>query len=267
MDTGTFVHDGIVFHYDLVGEGEKFVVLQHGFSDTASCWGDMPHDLAKASYHVAMMDARGHGRSGKPDSGYTLDKMTTDLAAFIHHVGFDRPVIIGHSMGGSMGARAASAHPESLSAAVLIDPAFRDAVPEMKLLTITQRTQDILNLKKMSHWEIREETRRKHPDWKENNIETGAWGKILMSMQIMEIFQTIDKGWREDLDKSTCPILLVTSDEKLGAIVSRETAKLILEKHKSVEELHITGVGHSIHREKYDETMAGIKDFLGRVFK
>jgi len=87
-----------------------------------------------------------------------------------------------------------------------------------------------------------------------------------MSMKIMEIFQTIDKGWKEDLEKATCPILLITADEEMGAIVTRETAEWILKNHKSVEELHITGVGHSIHREKYKQVMVGIKEFLAKLF-
>jgi pimeloyl-ACP methyl ester carboxylesterase len=266
MKTGTFTHAGIVFHYDMLGEGNKHVILQHGFSDSADCWGDMPHDLAKSGYHVAMMDARGHGRSGKPDSGYTLDAMTADLAAFIEHIGFDRPVIIGHSMGGSIGGRAASAHKESLRSAVLIDPVFRNVTPEQKEQAMTQRTADILKLKRLSLEEVREATRRKHPEWTEVYIEAGAWGKILMTMGIMEIFKTIDMGWKEDLEKSECPIMLVTAEEELGAIVTRETANWIVKNHKKVQELHITGVGHSIQREKYKELMVSMLAFLAKQY-
>jgi alpha-beta hydrolase superfamily lysophospholipase len=79
MEFGTFTHDGIIFHYDCSGDGKKHVVLQHGLSDYGPCWGDMLLDLSNNGYRVVMMDARGHGRSGKPDDGYDLNTMTGDM--------------------------------------------------------------------------------------------------------------------------------------------------------------------------------------------
>jgi len=266
METGTFDHNGIVFHYDRIGEGRKHVVLQHGFSDFAPCWGNMPLDLSNGGYQVVMMDARGHGRSGKPASGYNLDTMTKDMMAFTQYLKLDRPVVIGHSMGASMAARAASSNPQLLRAVVLIDPVFRDIPPEEMEQAITQRTSEINDLKNFSHKEILEITRQKHPSWPEIYIESGAMGKIFMSMHILNIFNTIDKGWREDLDKAKCPILLITADEKMGAIVSKDTSNWIRENYSNVKILHVPNVGHNTHRENYPQVFEGINDFLSHQF-
>ncbi|MCD6356165.1 MAG: alpha/beta hydrolase [Anaerolineaceae bacterium] len=266
MESGNFKHDGVTFHYDIVGEGNKHVVLQHGFSDYALGWGDMPIDLSESGYKVAMMDARGHGRSAKPDNGYDLDTFTADMMARIRYLKMDRPVIIGHSMGASMGARAASAYPDLLRAAVLIDPVFRDIPASEKEAAVALRTEEIRNLKKMSHKEILEKTRGKHPTWAQVYINHGAMGKIFMSMNIMQVFNTLDIGWREDLEKISCPVLLVTADVDKGAIVSREISSWIHKKYPNVEILFIPGVGHNIHRENYSATFKGIKIFLDRQF-
>ena len=71
---------------------------------------------------------------------------------------------------------------------------------------------------------------------------------------------------KEDLKASECPILLITAEEELGAILFQDTAEWITKTYKNVKELNIKGVGHSIHREKYKEVMAGLLEFLLKQF-
>ena len=46
------------------------------------------------------MDLRGHGRSDKPEGGYVMDVFADDLAWVCERIGLEKPVVIGHSMGG-----------------------------------------------------------------------------------------------------------------------------------------------------------------------
>jgi N-formylmaleamate deformylase len=266
MKTGTFTHDEIVFHYNQVGEGKKSVVLQHGFSDFADSWGIMPDDLSKNGYQVFIMDARGHGRSGKPDQGYDLTTLTNDLIAFTQYLEIDRPVIIGHSMGGSMCARALATYPDLFRAGVLIDPAFRETSQEGAQDTIKKRLNELDNIKKLSHKEIIDFTREKHPEWSDIDIESYAMSKIFLSIRIVDIIRTIDKGWKDDLQNITCQTLLITADEEKGAIVLPETTDFIREKFSNFEFLYVPNVGHSIHRENYFVTLEAILKFLSNQF-
>ena len=267
MESGTFRHDGVVFHYESAGGGKNHIVLQHGLSDYGPCWGDMFTDLSKRGYMVATMDARGHGRSGKPDDGYDLNTMTSDMMAFIQHLKLNRPIVIGHSMGASMAARAASRYPEALRGAILIDPVFQDIPDEAKKLAINKRKKDLQGLKKLSFKEIREYTLAKHPTWNETYVEAYAMSKILASENIFKIIDTIDLRWRDDLEKGQCPMMLITADVDRGAIITPETSQWIHEKHPEIEIVHTPNVGHSPHREDYPLVFNAILRFLDKQFK
>ena len=125
---------------------------------------------------------------------------------------------------------------------------------------------DCQKLKRMSHAEIAAETRRKHPAWADVYIEAGTLGKIYLSMDIFGVFATLDIGWRKDLERADCPILLVTADPALGAIVLPETTEWIKEKHVNVEILHTPNVGHNIHREAEETTREAMFTFIEEQF-
>lgn len=265
MKRNTFKHNGLGFAYYQTGSGEKDLFLQHGYSDYSLCWGNLPEDLGK-NYRVTMMDARGHGHSAKPEGGYDLDTMAGDMIALIEYLDIKEPVIIGHSMGGSLAAHLAAMTPHLLGGAVLIDPAFRIRTNEVRDDVVSDRLKEMEALKKMSVEEIANSIRAKHSDWPEIFINPAAEGKLLMSLNVVEVIRSIDATWQADLKTATCPMLLITADESAGAIVSEATSGYIRSNHPDVEILYIPGAGHSIQREKYAETLRGIEVFLSKIF-
>jgi pimeloyl-ACP methyl ester carboxylesterase len=70
-----------------------------------------------------MYDARGHGYSDKPDGPYDLATHVADLVGLIRALGLEKPVLMGHSMGGGTVALAAATHPDLARAVILEDPA------------------------------------------------------------------------------------------------------------------------------------------------
>ena len=57
---------GLRIHYQVEGDGPP-LVLQHGFSDSLESWYDFGYvDALKPDYTLILVDARGHGQSGKP---------------------------------------------------------------------------------------------------------------------------------------------------------------------------------------------------------
>lgn len=261
MDKKIFLHDGLEFAFYQTGTGKQDILIQHGYSDSALCWGHLPDDLGKY-YRVTFMDARGHGESAKPDSGYDLTTMAGDMIALIQHTGIKKPIIIGHSMGGSLAAHLSALEPELPGGAVLIDPGFRIRTDDQRLSAMTDLHQEMNRIKQMSGVEVVEYIRSKHPDWKDDFVIPSAQAKLQMSTHVIDIFRTIDATWQEDLRKSKCPMLLITADESAGAIVSEETREYIQTNHTNVKVLHIPGAGHSIQREKYDEVLQGIISFI-----
>jgi len=258
MEKKIFTHNGLDFAYYQTGSGDLDLLIQHGYSDSALCWGPLPEDLGK-NYRVTLMDARGHGESAKPESGYDLTAMAGDMIALMKHLDMKKPVIIGHSMGGSLTAHIAALEPDLLGGAVFIDPAFRNRT------VVSDRTSEMEEIKKKSVGEIANSIRSKHPDWPEVFILPSAKAKLQMSMNVIQLFNTIDSTWQDDLEKAKCPMLLITADAEDGAIVTKETAQYVRENHPNVDVVYIPGAGHSIQREKYTETVQAIENFLKKI--
>lgn len=87
------------------------LVLVHGFTQTARCWGPLAAGLA-ADHEVVRVDAPGHGGS----AGLRADlRGTADLLAELGPATF-----LGYSMGGRMCLETALCHPEAVEALVLV---------------------------------------------------------------------------------------------------------------------------------------------------
>jgi pimeloyl-ACP methyl ester carboxylesterase len=120
---------GVPFHYQRLGTGAQRVVFLHGFVwDNLSSWYFTAATVVAREAEVLLYDLRGHGRSGRPPSGYSLDDMVADLAGLLDATGFgDRPLhLVGNSFGGLLALAFALAHPQRIASLVLVDAHVAD---------------------------------------------------------------------------------------------------------------------------------------------
>jgi 3-oxoadipate enol-lactonase len=97
------------------------VVLLHALGGQSSDWAPVAAALVP-SWRVYAPDLRGHGDSDWPGS-YTIEQLTTDLAAFLDALGLAQVTLGGHSMGGPPAYLHAARHPGRVTRLVLEDPA------------------------------------------------------------------------------------------------------------------------------------------------
>lgn len=98
------------------------ILMLHGGGQNRFSWKNTVQVLADRGFHVLALDARGHGDSQRAQAGgYTLDALAGDVLAVLAQIG--RPVVlIGASMGGLTGIRAAfQAGPQVVTKLVLVD--------------------------------------------------------------------------------------------------------------------------------------------------
>lgn len=130
--------NGLRLHYlDWGGAGPPIVLL-HGLRDQAHEWDPIAPALTPIG-RVLALDQRGHGESEAPASGYALDDFAADLSAFCAALALDRPVVIGHSLGGRVAYHFAAAWPDRLRALVLVDIGA-DAAPATIPALVAQLT-------------------------------------------------------------------------------------------------------------------------------
>ncbi len=100
------------------------VVLVHGLltDSLASYYFTVAPAFAAAGLDVVMYDLRGHGRSERPASGYTLDHNIDDLEALLDRLRVSGPVhLVGNSYGGTIAFGYAVRHPERAASVCLIE--------------------------------------------------------------------------------------------------------------------------------------------------
>ncbi|QGG96877.1 alpha/beta fold hydrolase [Actinomarinicola tropica] len=96
--------DGVEIVFDdHPGDGPA-VVLHHGFAADARTNWDAPGitgHLVDAGRRVVALDARGHGRSGKPHdpAAYDAPAMARDVSALLDHLDLGEVDLVGYSMG------------------------------------------------------------------------------------------------------------------------------------------------------------------------
>ncbi|MFI6844413.1 alpha/beta fold hydrolase [Kitasatospora sp. NPDC050467] len=105
-------------------------VLVHGLltDSMASHYFTIAPTLAAAGLDVLMYDQRGHGRSGRPPTGYRLESFVDDLALLLDRSAVTRPVhLLGNSFGGTVAFGLAVRRPAAVASILAIEsePASR----------------------------------------------------------------------------------------------------------------------------------------------
>jgi pimeloyl-ACP methyl ester carboxylesterase len=133
--------NGEILHYVEQGSGPPIVMI-HGLGGQLRNFGrPMVEDLAR-DYRVIRVDRPGSGYSPR-DSGTSarLRVQAETIAEFIRILKLDRPLIVGHSLGGALALSLALNHPDVVGGLALVAPltqvqSIGDVPPVFKPLVI-----------------------------------------------------------------------------------------------------------------------------------
>lgn len=99
------------------------IILLHGSNADLHTWQPWV-DALKDTYRVIRFDQIGHGLTGPSIHGqYAMDDFVGDVDQVADHLGLDKFVLGGNSMGGGIAVGYALAHPDRVSGLVLVDAA------------------------------------------------------------------------------------------------------------------------------------------------
>jgi len=104
---------------DWGGSGRPLVLLT-GLGNNAHVYDGFAPKLT-TSYHVYGITRRGFGASSAPATGYSADRLGDDVLAVLDALRLNRPVLVGHSIGGEELSSIGSRHPERVAGLIYLD--------------------------------------------------------------------------------------------------------------------------------------------------
>ena len=259
---------GVHFHAELAGRGDA-VTLLHGFLVDSGQWDDEFVSLA-ADYRVLRYDLRGFGRSSMPDAPFSHHE---DLARVLDESGIGRTALVGCSGGAGTAFDFALAHPERVSALVLIGAGYwgyyATRTPEAQAFWAAVQSGDAEALLATSLRSFLDGPRRapEHSD---------AQARARITAMSAWNFGRQDGYWKkaslqrnppvpapERLAELRMPVLLIVGEEDQPEVI--ELSERLAAGLPQARLVRVPDAGHHVNIERPEVTLPLLRDFLARV--
>jgi pimeloyl-ACP methyl ester carboxylesterase len=134
--------DGNRIHYVETGEGRPIVFL-HGLGAQLRHFSGPLFGIFGAGYRLIALDRPGSGYSSRArGASGGLSEQAKLVRGFIEELGLEKPLIVGHSLGGAIALTLAVEHPDAICGIALLSPLthMENALrPEFKALYMPSR--------------------------------------------------------------------------------------------------------------------------------
>jgi pimeloyl-ACP methyl ester carboxylesterase len=214
-------------------------LLVHGLSSDSDSWWRVADALVADGWHVTAVDLRGHGSAPRAES-YSLDDYAGDLPR-----GWD--LVVGHSLGAAASVLAAQA-PGFTRLLVLLDPVLDVPVADATAIIADQVAELDYTAESIA---------RDKPHWHERDRAAKLSG--VRRVDPAAVTRTFSDTGRWDVTAQaralTVPTLILSGDPEvytmLDPVLGRELGAVIVE-----------GAGHSPHRDRPEQTLAALREWL-----
>ena len=249
--------DGNNIHYLKTGGSKPPLVLLHGLTGSGACWTPLARAL-DADYEVVMPDARGHGGSSTPLSGYRSEDHAGDVVGLMHELGLSAPFLLGHSMGGMTAAVVASQLGTAIRGVILADPTFLSPERQREVYE-SDAAEQHRRLLDSDPRVVRAQARVRHAHRSAELIELVTDARLRTRPCTFDVLTPPNPEYRELIAAIQVPILLVIADQ---GIVSRETARELQSLNPRVRIEQIPNAGHAIPYDQPEGFEAVVRSFL-----
>jgi pimeloyl-ACP methyl ester carboxylesterase len=244
--------DGVRLEYELlrgpsVADAPTIVFLHEGLGSVAQ-WRDFPQALADAAgCHALVYSRKGHGQSGPLTEPRTPEFMHVEafevLPQILNRLQIERPILFGHSDGGSIALLHAGGGHE-----------VRGLIVEAPHLFVEDRSVVSIEAAGRAYFEtgLREKLARYHADV--DGMFHG-WNEVWLSANF--------RAWNieECLPRIGCPVLAIQGEQDTYGTMAQIDA-VAAQVNTDVALLKLEGCGHAPHREQAEKTLAAATRFI-----
>jgi 3-oxoadipate enol-lactonase len=251
----------IVLYYEVHGEGPALLLLAGLGGGTWSWDGQTPY--FRKCYRTIIFDNRGAGRSSMPDGPYRMQELAEDARALLDHLGIEKALVLGLSMGGMIAQELALLIPARVEALFL---GCTHGGGPLRVPPAPEALELLLDNAGLSQKEIIEKNipvffseacRKEKPEviaaYCMAQLSAPAQPEYAFHAQLAAI-NAFDA--RERLGRLKIPTMLVTGSADV--LVPPENTEILSRSLSSAEMQVIPGAGHALHFECRDllNTMA-----------
>ena len=236
-------------------EAPRRALVVHGLGSSAATTWRVSEALAEAGWSATAVDLRGHG-SAPRGSSYRIEDFAEDLAATTPSGGGAWDVVIGHSIGAASSVLAATTSPSWTARLILLDPA-------LELGEATK--QQVLENQRQGHLHQGvEEIRQANPHWHPLDIELKVQAHRQASLYALEHAVFDNDPWNVTAEATalSIPTHVIGADPSQGSMFCNDYAATMVAANPQMTYQVIEGAGHSVHRDRPEETIQAILSWL-----
>ena len=263
------------FNHKIVGPaaGRRWVFL-HGLMGYGQNWARIVSAL-EATEQTLVLDQRGHGKSFQPEEGYAPEDYADDLKLILDELGWEKIILVGHSMGGRNVLNFASRFPDYVEKLVIEDigPESVQGAHEYYeyLLNLVptpfatrELARDFFKLEFPKIAKTREKVEVLASYFYANMVEKPD-GTVDWRFSKRGIIESVKAGRNKDrwdeVKGLKVPTLVIRGEN--SAELSRENYQRMLDSNPMLHGVEIPQAGHWVHADQPQAFVEAVKNFVG----
>ena len=214
------------------------LLFLHGFALSKRTWNRAIPQLQAAGHRCVAYDRLGFGEAHKPRGPhhYTAEATLAEAMRVIDEHELDRPVVIGHSGGGTLALQIALAAPDRVDSLVLLAPAVLDDGPPKPVRSVFSLPGVAPALQRLT------------------------WGRAGALIDMTVAWRPTELADR--LGEVLHPTRVITGDR--DRIVPRERSLEVARRMPNASAVTLENCGHMVHTERPDHFVEIVKAFIER---
>jgi 2-(acetamidomethylene)succinate hydrolase len=243
-------------------------VLLHGTSANHAVWEPVADGLEDHATVIAL-DQRGHGRSGKPATGYTGPDFATDVVRVLDALGIEKALVAGHSLGGRNAWLVGALHPERVTGVVVVDYTpyvEREVLDELQVRVAGgfrsfADVEEIENYLRARYTKILPGAVSRRAEWGYQQQEDGRWVARADQRAMDQLIDGFRTPWAEEFRAVQVPMSHLRGST--SAIVSEVAWNAAVADRPGDRWVVVDGADHYIPEEFPDLVVAELDRALG----